>query len=68
MFGLKLRVIAATLLLMAITFTTSVTFFGWIDGKADGNELLLLIGGLIVSFSTFLFVTHSSFEDGGKKG
>lgn len=63
MFGLELRVVAATALLLAITFTTSVTFFGWLDGKADGNELLLLIGGLIVSFSAFLFVTQSSDED-----
>lgn len=63
MFGLKLKVIAAALLLMTITFTTSVTFFGWIDGKADGSELLLLIGGLIISFSTFLFVMQSSDED-----
>lgn len=63
MFGLEFKVIAATALLMAITFTTSVTFFGWLDGKADGSELLLLIGGLIVSFSAFLFVTQYSDED-----
>ena len=63
MFGVEFKVIAATALLLAITFTTSVTFSGWLDGKADGSELLLLIGGLIVSFSAFLFVTQYSDED-----
>lgn len=59
MFGLKIRVIVAIALLVIITFMTGLTFSAWVDGNADGNELLLLIGGLIVSFSTVLFVTYS---------